>query len=75
MKINKILTKMMTLLIITGSIISAAILVQPNLSLVQNTYNDMNITQLQEEVENLSQNGNLPFDMGLELIERWTQKL
>lgn len=40
----------------------------------QTTYRNMNTTQLQIQVEKLSQKGDLPFPMGMELIQRWTQK-
>ena len=32
----------------------------------------MSTQQLQQEVEKRSLEGNLPFEMGLELIKRWT---
>jgi len=35
-------------------------------------YVNMSTSQLQEEVERRSINGDLSFDMGLELIRRWT---
>ena len=38
------------------------------------TYKQMSTAQLQEEVERRSINGNLSFDMGLELIKRWSSK-
>ena len=40
----------------------------------QTAYTNMSTIQLQIEVERLSQKGELPFTMGLELIERWTQR-
>ena len=36
------------------------------------TSNCMSTQQLQHEVEKLSLEGKLPFEMGLELIKRWT---
>lgn len=33
----------------------------------------MSTFKLQEEVEKLSREGKLPFDMGLELMKRWTE--
>ena len=36
------------------------------------SYSQMSTAQLQEEVERRSINGDLSFDMGLELIRRWT---
>jgi len=38
------------------------------------TYKHMSTAQLEEEVERRSINGNLSFDMGLELIKRWSNK-
>ena len=74
MKINKILKRIVTLSLITGSIIYVTGLVQFEHTPVEKSYKDMNLTELQEKVETLSQNGNLPFDMGMELMGRWTQK-
>ncbi len=74
MKINKILKRIVTLSLITGSIMYVTGLVQFEKTLVEKSYQDMSLTQLQEKVETLSQNGDLPFDMGMELMGRWTQK-
>jgi len=74
MKRNKILPKIFTLSLITVSIIYASKLVQLNNTLPQVAYHDMELTKLQEEVEKRTQNGDLPFDMGLELIKRWSVK-
>lgn len=74
MKRNKTLTKIVTLSLITVSIVYASKLVQFNNTLPQATYHNMDLTELQEAVEQGSLNGDLPFDMGLELIKRWTQK-
>ena len=35
-------------------------------------YKNMSTTQLQIQVEKLSNQGDLPFQMGLELMNRWT---
>ena len=44
-------------------------------SVIENgTYKHMSTAQLQEEVERRSINGNLSFDMGLELMKRWSKK-
>ncbi len=43
-----------------------------NLS-VTTIYQNMSTSQLQEEVEKHSINGNLSFALGQELIKRWTQ--
>lgn len=45
---------------------------QNNIS-VTTLYQTMSTTQLQEEVEKRSIKGNLPFEMGIELIKRWTK--
>jgi hypothetical protein len=36
------------------------------------TYTNMTTTELQKAVERLSAEDKLPFEMGLELIKRWT---
>lgn len=76
-KLVKILTRVSILSLITVSIMYGSGMID----LCDNTdtssqaaYTDMSTIQLQIEVERLSKNGELPFPMGLELIERWTQK-
>ena len=64
--------------IVTLSIMSVTIMYAEKLMIGSNplpavTYNDMNTLELQIEVEKLSQNGDLPFEMGLALMERWTK--
>lgn len=71
MKRNKILKRIVTLSLITGSIIYATGLVPVEPTCVEKYYQDMSLTELQEKVETLSQHGDLPFTMGLELMERW----
>jgi len=44
-----------------------------NLTSVKTIYNTMSTAQLQKEVERRSKNGELTFNMGLELIKRWTK--
>ena len=39
---------------------------------LESSYQNMSTAQLQEEVEKRSINGDLSFDMGMELIKRWT---
>lgn len=68
------LTKIVALSLITVSIMYASGLVQFNHTLPQEAYPTMELTKLQEAVEQRTQNGDLPFDMGLELMKRWTQK-
>ncbi len=41
---------------------------------INSSYETMSTAQLQTEVERQSINGDLPFEMGLELIKRWTNK-
>ena len=41
---------------------------------IQASYQTMSTAQLQEEVEKRSINGELSFEMGMELIERWTKR-
>lgn len=42
-------------------------------TLIQTTYQSMSTAQLQKEVEKHSENGNLSFALGQELIKRWTK--
>ena len=41
---------------------------------IGDTYKYITTNQLEKEVEEHSVNGDLPFEMGLELIKRWTEK-
>jgi len=43
------------------------------LSHASSNYSTMTTQELQIQVEKLSQAGNLPFEMGLELMKRWTK--
>lgn len=74
MRKNKILTKIIVLTLVTVSIIYASRSVQLNTTYPQEPYYKMDISELQKVVEKRSHNGNLPFDMGLELIKRWSEK-
>lgn len=74
MKRNNILTKIVTLSLITVSVMYASRLVQTHNTLPKVTYHDMDMIQLQKAVEKHSQQGDLSFDMGIELIKRWTHK-
>ena len=40
---------------------------------IHTTYESMSTAQLQKEVEKHSENGNLSFALGQELIKRWTK--
>ena len=42
-------------------------------TMINKSYQTMSTVQLQEEVEKRSINGDLSFDMGMELIKRWTK--
>lgn len=72
MKIN-LLIKLATLSIITLTTANASICdgaeETPRVS-----YAEMTTAELQEAVEKLSSENKLPFEMGLELIKRWTVK-
>lgn len=72
MKTNKIFIKIVTLSLISMGIIYASILIEVKNTLPHVPYCEMEIEQLQREVERHSENGDLPFDMGLELIKRWS---
>lgn len=72
-KTANILTRFIPLILITLIIVYATGLVDLSDVSPQTTYSDMSTKQLQKEVERLSQNGDLPFPMGIELIKRWTK--
>ncbi len=42
-------------------------------TVIQTTYQSMTTAELQKEVEKHSENGNLSFALGQELIKRWTK--
>lgn len=42
-------------------------------TVIHTTYQSMSTDELQKEVEKRSQNGNLSFALGQELIKRWTK--
>ena len=68
----KILGKIIPLSLITVSIIYAAGLINISDTSTKITYSSMSTIELEEEVERLSLNGDVPFPMGMELIKRWT---
>lgn len=72
MKRNKILHRVVLLLLVTISIVYASKLIQLNSIEPDVNYQEMETSELQIKVEELSQSGELPFEMGLELINRWT---
>ena len=67
------ITRIVTLSLMSVTIMYAEKLIIGSNTLPVVTYNDMNTLELQIEVEKLSQNGDLPFEMGLALMERWTK--
>jgi cell division protein FtsL len=70
----KLLQKIFVLTLLTATITSASTaLIHTKATLVLTTkpYSIMSTQELQIEVEKLSQSGNLPFEMGLELMKRW----
>jgi len=73
-KITEISAISIIILLITVGIIYTTRLVELNNTLPEVSYEKMTTEILQEEVEKLSQNGELPFPMGRELIQRWTRK-
>ncbi len=44
-----------------------------NSTVIHTTYQSMTTAELQKEVEKHSENGNLSFALGQELIKRWTK--
>ena len=69
----KILVNIITLSLITVTVIYATGFVNLSDTSPKTIYSNMSTMQLQIEVERLSQNGDLPFSMGMELIQRWTK--
>ncbi|CAA6822446.1 MAG: Unknown protein [uncultured Sulfurovum sp.] len=68
---SKLLIRLITLLTLTLGIVYASNIITPKETLRQVPYSLMSTAQLQAEVEKLSTKGELPFEMGLELIKRW----
>lgn len=73
-KIPNLSTKFITISLIAVCIIYATRLVELNHTFSEVSYQEMDTADLQKEVERLSQNGDLPFPMGMELIKRWAQR-
>jgi hypothetical protein len=67
-KISKIL---ITLLVVTLGTVYANN--QTTTTVKSKDYTQMSTTQLQIAVEKLSNEGNLPSEMGFELMRRWTE--
>lgn len=67
-------TKLIIILLIMAGIIYVTRLVELNNTFPEVSYQEMDIEELQKEVERLSQNGDLPFPMGMELMKRWAQR-
>ncbi|PHS35312.1 MAG: hypothetical protein COB07_13280 [Sulfurovum sp.] len=72
--IPKMSARFIIISLITAGIIYAVRLVELNHTLPEITYQDISTAELQKEVERLSQNGDLPFPMGMELMKRWVQR-
>lgn len=62
----KILTQSIVLTLLTTNLTFA------NVTDTTNNYAAMSTVELQKTVELYSQAGDLPFEMGLELMKRWT---
>ena len=71
-KTQKTLIRVITFSLIAVSIDYATKFIRLNNTLPKITYQEMSTSELQEEIERLSQNGDVPFPMGMELIKRWT---
>lgn len=69
----KVLRTVITLLLITVSIMYATRLVTLNNTFPEITYQHISTTELQKEVESLSQSGDLPFPINREVIKSWTK--
>ena len=71
-KTPKALKSVVILSLIAISIGYATKLITLNNTFPEITYQEMSNAELQEEVERLSQSGDVPFPIGVELIKRWT---
>jgi hypothetical protein len=45
-----------------------------NLTNINTVYKNLSTAELEKEVERLTVNGTVPFEMGMELIKRWIKK-
>jgi hypothetical protein len=73
-KITEISAISIIILLITVGIIYTTRLVELNNTLPEITYQDISTAELQKRVERLSQNGEIPVPMGMELMKRWAQR-
>lgn len=73
-KISTISAKFIIVSLVTVGILYATRLVELNHMLPEINYQEMSTVELEQKVERLSQNGELPFPMGLELMNRWSQR-
>ena len=86
MKVKKqrILGQMIAFACISTTMISAANIktnvttmgVKPEvakIASISTSYHTMSTKDLEKEVERLTVNGNVPFEMGVELMKRWTK--
>lgn len=51
---------------------SSSLMKNPSQRSLGDSYKSMTTAELEKVVEQHSRNGELPFDMGIELIKRWT---
>ena len=79
-KISRTLGSMVTLSLFITTMIQASneksfsTLENRSDTIIKKSYQAMSTTQLQDEVEKRTIKGNLSFDMGMELIKRWTNR-
>lgn len=77
-KTSRTFTKMIALSLMTVTLASAnkptnfGLIVNKKLASMETIYTTMSTIQLQKEVERRSKNGEVTFDMGMELIKRWS---
>ncbi|WP_309496536.1 hypothetical protein [Sulfurovum sp.] len=77
-KTSRTFTKMIALSLMTVTLASAnkptnfGLTVNKKLASMETIYTTMSTIQLQKEVERRSKNGEVTFDMGMELIKRWS---
>ncbi len=78
MKTSKTLAKIIALSLLTLTVASANKPTNSNpvqkieLTSIETIYQTMSTYQLQKEIERRSKDGEVTFDMGVELMKRWT---
>lgn len=73
-RISRALGKIIALSLISLTITMASANINENYENINNNYATMSTAELEKVVENMSLKGEVPLDMGLELMKRWTNE-